>query len=50
MKKVYITPEMEIEKCETMEMLAASLPIDTTETTDDVDDLLGREHNFEEDF
>lgn len=50
MKKVYITPEMEIEKCETMEMLAASLPIDTTGETDNVDDLLGREHNFEEDF
>lgn len=50
MKKTYITPEMEIEKCETMEMLAASLPIDTTETTDKVDDLLGRELDFDEEF
>lgn len=50
MKKKYIIPEMEIEQVEAMELLADSLQIDSTQEVTEIDDLLGREHNFEEDF
>jgi hypothetical protein len=51
MKKTYINPELEVVKLQTMQMLAASLPVvDPTETVEDINNLLGREAelDFEE--
>ena len=37
MKKTYINPEMEVVKLQTFAMLAASLPLSSTEVTDESD-------------
>ena len=48
MKKTYFNPELQVVKLQTMQMLAASLPmVDPTETVEDINDLLGREANFD---
>ena len=52
MKKIYMTPYMEIVKIQTMQMMAASLEIDPTEEVTDESEILapGTEFDFEDDF
>ena len=40
MKKIYMTPDMEIVKIQTMQMMAASLEIDPTEEVTDESEIL----------
>lgn len=52
MKKIYMTPDMEIVKIQTMQMMAASLEIDPTEEVTDENEILapGTEFDFEDDL
>lgn len=49
MKKIYINPELEIVKIQTMQMMAASLVVndDPLNVVDDVDDLLAPGTGFD---
>ena len=40
MKKIYLAPEMEIVNVETQQMLAASLPLNGTESVTDPEEIL----------
>lgn len=54
MKKIYMTPDMEIVKIQTMQMMASSLVLDDDpgKVVDDVNDLLApaEDFDFEEDL
>jgi len=52
MKKTYINPTLEVVKLQTIGMLAASLPLSSTEVTDESDVLapsLGGDFTFDDD-
>ena len=52
MKKTYINPTLEVVKLQTIGMLAASLPLSSTEVTDESEVLapiLGDDFTFEDD-
>ena len=49
MKKIYMTPDMEIVKIQTMQMMASSLVLDDDpgKVVDDVNDLLAPAEDFD---
>ena len=50
MKKTYINPEMEVEKCETLGMLAASIVVDENNPITNPEEIGAHELNFDEEF